>query len=101
MAGGPDPYVIVDYEGQRHQTAHIQGAHHPTWGDSFLIDLQEGGMLTVRVMDKDAFPAKDDLIGSDVVAIPRVNVGKKAAFEVKLNQGTHGTVQLEVTGLSP
>ena len=101
MAGDPDAYVILDYEGQRHQTAHVQGSTNPRWGDSFLIDVEQGGMLTVKVMDKDAFPAKDDLIGSNVLAIPGVAVGQKEGFQVPLSEGAHGTVHLEVTGLSP
>ena len=65
--GGPgvtDPYVIVEYAGQRWETSVIEGSQEPTWGDSFVFDVVPGGILTLSLMDEDALTSDHKISGT-------------------------------------
>jgi hypothetical protein len=101
FTGTIDPYIIVNYEGQRHETSRIRNKENPRWGDSFVLDLHEGGMLSLTLMDDDDFPQSDDRIGVVAVKIPPVQVGKSASFIASIRDGQGGVISLKVEGLSP
>ena len=98
LAGDTDPYVIVEYEGARHKTSQVQGSSEPTWGDSFVLDVREGGMLSLTLMDAEV--TSDQKIGVAAAPLPPVTVGEKKRFQVKFSDGKRGVVTLVVEGLS-
>ncbi len=98
LAGDTDPYVILDYEGQRHKTAAVQGSLNPKWGDSFVLDLKEGGILSLTLMDAEV--TSDQKIAVAITSLPAVAVGAQVELQVKFSEGKRGVVTLVVAGLS-
>jgi len=96
--GESDPYVILEYEGQRHRTSVVEGDLEPIWGDTFIVDATPGGVLVVKLMDEDAL-SSDELIGTISMPLPTIRVGESAPLEVSFRQGQGGTVMLTLTGM--
>jgi len=96
--GVTDPYVIVEYDGRRWQTSIVEGSLEPVWGDTFVIDVRPGGVLTLTLMD-------DDFIGSDMLGVMSmplepVRVGERHTFDVAFRHGEMGTITLTLVGLA-
>jgi hypothetical protein len=96
--GETDPYVILEYEGQRHRTSVVEGDLEPIWGDTFIFDVTPGGVLVVKLMDEDAL-SSDELIGTISMPLPAIRVGESAPLEVSFRQGQGGTVLMTLTGM--
>lgn len=101
MDAGPgvtDPYVILEYEGQRQRTSVIEGSLEPIWGDTFIFDVSPGGVLVVKLMDEDAL-SSDELIGTVSVPLPAVLVGESTPLELTFRKGEGGTLRMTLTGM--
>jgi len=100
--GGPgetDPYVIVDYDGQRFETGVVEGSLDPVWGDSFILDLRPGGVLTLSLMDEDAM-ASDDKLGVVSLPLDPLAVGETRPLEVPFRNGEGGTLKITLVGMA-
>ncbi len=96
--GETDPYVALDYEGQRHRTSVVEGELNPTWGDTFIIDVRPGGVLTVRLMDEDSM-SSDEQIGTQSQVLPDLAVGETQTLTMTFRNGQGGTLVMSVTGM--
>lgn len=96
--GETDPYVALDYEGQRHRTSVVEGELNPTWGDTFIIDVRPGGVLSVRLMDEDSM-ASDEQIGTQSQVLPELAVGETQTLTMTFRNGQGGTLIMTVTGM--
>lgn len=95
--GDTDAYVIVEYEGHRHETSIVSGSLEPVWGDSFVFDLRPGGVLTLTLMDDDTFG--DERLGVVSEPLPIIAIGERRVLEFAFRSGEMGRVQITVTGL--
>lgn len=98
--GESDPYVVLEYEGERHRTSTAEGKADPVWGDTFILDLRPGSTLTVRLYDEDALTS-DELLGTLAVELPAVAAGESKALVLAFRNGESGKVTLTVTGMAP
>ena len=96
--GETDPYVILEYEGQRHRTSVVEGDLEPIWGDTFIFDTTPAGVLVIKLMDEDAL-SSDELVGTISLPLPAIRIGESAPLEVSFRQGQGGTVMMTLTGL--
>lgn len=96
--GVTDPYVKLEYEGQRLKTSIAEGNLEPTWGDSFLIDIKPGAIMQTHLMDHDSL-GSDETLGVLSIELPKVAPGEKETLSLAYREGTHGTVTLEVEGV--
>ena len=97
--GETDPYVKLEYEGERYKTSVAEGTLEPVWGDSFIIDFRDQGVLTVTLMDHDSFPSADEKLGVRTEPIDAIAPGEKRSLELKFREGKQGTLTLELQGL--
>lgn len=100
--GGPgvtDPYVVVEYDGQRFETGVVEGSQEPKWGDSFVFDARPGGILTVSLMDEDAL-ASDDKLGIVSKSFAPLHIGETRDLELAFRNGEGGTLKLILTGMA-
>lgn len=97
--GVTDPYVVVEYDGQRFETGVVEGSQEPKWGDSFVFDARSGGILTVSLMDEDAF-ASDDKLGVVSQTIAPLHIGESRDLELAFRNGEGGTLKLTLTGMA-
>jgi hypothetical protein len=96
--GVTDPYVIVDYEGQRHRSSVVEGSLEPVWGDTFVIDVRPGGVLMVRLMDEDSL-SSDEQIGTVSQVLPDLRIGESTMLKFTFRNGEGGTLELTLTGM--
>lgn len=96
--GETDPYVELDYEGQRHRTSVVEGSLAPTWGDTFIFDTRPGGVLVVKLVDEDSL-SSDEQIGTVSQVMPELAVGETRALELAFRNGQGGTLSLTLTGM--
>lgn len=96
--GVTDPYVIVEYAGQRWETSVIDGSLDPVWGDSFILDVVPGGILTLTLMDEDAFTS-DHKIGVVSAPLDPPALGESVTREVSFRGGEGGVVTITLTGM--
>lgn len=96
--GETDPYVIVDYEGQRHRSSVVEGSLEPVWGDTFVIDVRPGGVLMVKLMDEDSL-SSDEQIGTVSQVLPDLRVGESTTLTFTFRNGEGGTLELTLTGM--
>lgn len=97
--GETDPYVIVEYEGQRHRTSVIEGNLEPVWGDTFILDTRPGGVLVVRLMDEDSL-ASDEQLGTLSEVLPELMVGETRTLTLAFRGGEGGTLVMSMTGMA-
>lgn len=98
--GESDPYVVLEYEGERHRTSTAEGKADPVWGDTFILDLRPGSTLTVRLYDEDSLTS-DELLGTLAVELPVVAPGESKPLVLAFRNGESGKVTLTVTGMAP
>ena len=96
--GETDPYVALDYEGQRHRTSVVEGELNPVWGDTFIFDVRPGGVLSVRLMDEDSM-SSDEQIGTQSQVLPDLAVGETQTLTMTFRNGQGGTLLMSVTGM--
>jgi len=96
--GVTDPYVIIDYEGQRHRTSVIEGSLEPVWGDTFILDTRPGGVLVVKLMDEDSL-SSDEQLGTLSEVLPELMVGQTRPLTMTFRNGEGGTLVMTVTGM--
>jgi len=96
--GVTDPYVVVEYDGQRFETAVVEGSQEPVWGDSFVFDARPGGILTVSLMDEDAL-ASDDKLGIVSRTIAPIHVGETRSLDLPFRNGEGGSLKITLTGM--
>lgn len=97
--GVTDPYVVVEYDGQRFETGVVEGSLEPVWGDSFVFDARPGGILTVSMMDEDAL-ASDDKLGIISRTLDPLHVGETRPLELPFRNGDGGTLKITLTGMA-
>lgn len=96
--GVTDPYVVLDYEGERFKTSVADGTLEPVWGDSFVVDVRPGAALGVTLMDRDAW-SSDEKLGVVNDPLPPVRVGETVDLDVPFRGGDFGTVRVTLLGL--
>jgi hypothetical protein len=96
--GETDPYVILEYEGQRHRSSVIEGSLAPVWGDTFILDVLPGGILTVKLMDEDSL-SSDEQLGVVSKPLPSLKVGETTPFVLEFRGGEGGRLTLTLTGI--
>lgn len=96
--GKSDPYVVLDYEGQREQSSVVQDSLNPEWGDSFVFPALLGGVLKLTVKDQD-FMKSDETIGVTSILMPSLRVGETRLLELPLQQKKDALLVLELVGL--
>ncbi len=96
--GETDPYVVLDYEGERFKTSVADGTLEPVWGDSFVLDVRPGAALGVTLMDRDAW-SSDEKLGVVNDPLPPVHVGERVELDVRFRGGDFGTVRVALLGL--
>lgn len=96
--GVTDPYVVIDYEGQRHRSSVVEGSLEPVWGDTFVIDVRPGGVLMVKLMDEDSL-SSDEQIGTVSQVLPDLRVGESTTLTFTFRNGEGGTLELTLTGM--
>jgi len=63
LAGSPNPYVVMQAEGQRQASEKINGESNPVWNEIITFDIMTGKEpLLVQVFDR-ADIGKDQMIG--------------------------------------
>lgn len=97
--GETDPYVIVEYEGQRHRTSVIEGNLEPVWGDTFILDTRPGGVLVVRLMDEDSL-SSDEQLGTLSEVLPELMVGETRTLTLAFRSGEGGMLVMSITGMA-
>lgn len=96
--GETDPYVELDYDGQRFTTGVVEGSLEPVWGDSFVLELRPGGVLTVTLKDEDAL-ASDETLGVVSLPLAPLAVGATLTLDLPVRGGDGGTLTLTLVGL--
>lgn len=96
--GETDPYVALDYEGQRFKTSVVEGELEPIWGDTFIMDVRPGGVLIVRLMDEDSL-SSDEQVGTQSQVLPDLAVGETQSLVVKFRNDKGGALTLTLTGM--
>jgi len=96
--GETDPYVALDYEGQRFKTSVVEGELEPVWGDTFIMDVRPGGVLIVKLMDEDSL-SSDEQIGTQSQVLPDLAVGESKSLVVTFRNGAGGSLTLTLTGM--
>jgi hypothetical protein len=96
--GETDPYVILEYEGQRHRSSVVEGELDPVWGDTFIFDVRPGGVLVVKLMDEDSL-ASDEQIGTVSHVLPELRIGETRTLMPTFRNGEGGTLELTLTGM--
>lgn len=96
--GETDPYVMLDYEGQRFRTSVVEGDLDPVWGDTFILDVRPGGVLTVKLMDEDSL-SSDEQIGTQSQVLPDLQIGVSITVILTFRNGAGGALTLTVTGM--
>jgi len=96
--GVTDPYVVIEYEGQRFRTSVVEGHQNPVWGDTFILDVRPGGVLIVRLMDEDSL-SKDEQIGTQSQVLPDLRIGETKRLLLTFRNGQGGSVDLTLTGM--
>lgn len=99
LTGLSDPYVRLDYDGASHRTGEVKNSSSPSWGDSFVFSVREGGVLMLTLMDGDAYPKPDDQIGVSSETMPRLFPGESKEMRVMFGGGSNGIVLLRLEGL--
>ncbi len=96
--GETDPYVALDYEGQRFRSSVVEGEIDPVWGDTFIFDVRTGGVLVVKLMDEDSL-SSDEQVGTQSQVLPDLQVGQTTALSLSFRNGEGGTLTLTLTGM--
>jgi len=96
--GETDPYVALDYEGQRYRTSVVEGALDPVWGDTFILDVRPGGVLVVKLMDEDSL-SSDEQIGTQSQVLPDLRIGETSSLVLTFRNGNGGSLALTLTGM--
>lgn len=96
--GETDPYVILEYEGQRHRSSVREGELEPVWGDTFIIDVRPGGVLVVKLMDEDSL-SSDEQVGTVSEVLPDLRIGETITLSPTFRNGEGGTLELTLTGM--
>lgn len=94
--GVTDAYVVIEYDGERHQTS-VSSGLDPTWGDSFAFDVQPGATLRVSLMDQDTL--SDEKVGVTTLSVPTIRSGEQKMLDVPFGGGDNGKVRLKLLGL--
>ena len=96
--GETDPYVALDYEGQRFRSSVVEGELDPVWGDTFIFDVRTGGVLVVKLMDEDSL-SSDEQVGTQSQVLPDLQVGQTTSLSLSFRNGEGGTLTLTLTGM--
>jgi hypothetical protein len=96
--GETDPYAIIEYEGARYRSSVVEGSLDPIWGDTFVLDVTPGGILTLKLMDEDAL-ASDEQLGVLSETLPPLAIGETRTLTFAFRGGAGGRLTLTATGL--
>jgi hypothetical protein len=96
--GTTDPYLVLEYEGQRYRTSVIEGDLEPVWGDTFIFDVRPGGVLVAKLMDEDSL-ASDEQLGTLSETLPDLRIGETRRLTLAFRNGDGGKVSLTLTGV--
>jgi len=94
-----DPYVVIDHDGEKYKTSVVHGSQDPTWGDTFVMTVRKGDIISVTLMDRDGMLSSDEKLGVQAVTLPSLRVGETQEIDVAYRGGEYGTVKLKLVGL--
>lgn len=94
-----DPYVVIDHDGDNYKTSVVHGSQEPVWGDTFVMTVRKGDIISVTLMDRDGMLSSDEKLGVQAVTLPPVAVGETQELDVAFRGGEYGTVRLSLVGL--
>ncbi len=90
----PDPYVRLECDAQRWETAVARGTRQPKWGDSFVMSMPACRFVQVTLLDRDV--GSDDVLGTRSVRLPSLSPGEHERLDVALGGGRAGVVHLDI-----
>ena len=96
--GESDPYLVIEHEGQRFETAVAAGDAPAVFGDSVIFDARPGAGLMVTLMDAD--PGPDERLGVLSEPMPRLSAGGSTELVLRYRGGDGGVVRVRLEGLA-
>ena len=107
ILGKSDPYAVVSFDGEKHQTKTVKNNQNPEWNFKLDIPVEEQGPqnINIDVFDKDKI-GRDKLLGSTQLSVPDLQSSGDLDQEwLPLDGAKSGKVQVSTDftphGLSP
>lgn len=98
--GVTDPYVMLQVDGQRHQTTTIEGSLDPVWEDSFILDVGPSPVLELTLKDEDSL-SSDKTLGVVSKILQPIPVDTTIELEIPFHAGADDYVTIQLTELGP